>query len=113
MIIIEKGTNHIIVNDSILDEVNSVMTSLFKLYQNYPNPVYSTTLISYQLQESAFVTLKVFDSQGREIITLVNEYQKAGNHSMQFNASSLQSGVYLYRIETGQCHDIKKLIVLK
>ncbi len=113
MIIIEKGTNHIIVNDSILDEVNSVMTSLFKLYQNYPNPVYSTTLISYQLQESAFVTLKVFDSQGREIITLVNEYQKAGNHSMQFNASSLQSGVYFYSIETGQCHDIKKLIVLK
>lgn len=113
MIMIEKGTNHIIVNDSILSGVNSVMTNSFKLYQNYPNPVNSTTLISYQLQESAFVTLKVFDFQGREIITLVNKYQNAGNHSMQFNASGLQSGMYFYGIEAGQYHDIKKLIILK
>jgi hypothetical protein len=113
MILIEKGTNHIHVDDSILVEVNPVMVSSFKLYQNYPNPVNSTTLISYQLQESAFVCLKVFDFQGKEIKTLVDEQQNAGNHSVQFNASGLQSGVYFYRIEAGQYYDIKKLIVLK
>jgi hypothetical protein len=113
MILIENGANHIHVDDSILVGVNPVMVSLFKLYQNYPNPVNSTTLISYQLQESAFVCLKVFDFQGKEIKTLVDEQQNAGTHSVQFNASGLQSGVYFYRIEAGQYYDIKKLLVLK
>jgi hypothetical protein len=114
MILIEKGNNHIYVDDSILvSGAEPKMTSLFKLSQNYPNPVNVTTFIKYQLHESAFVTLKVFDLQGREIVTLVNEYQNVGDHSVQFNASGLQSGVYFYRIEAGQYYDIKKLLVIK
>jgi len=63
MILIEKGTNHIIVNDSILVGVNFEKAGSFGLNQNYPNPVNSTTLISYQLQENTFVTLEIFDFQ--------------------------------------------------
>ena len=95
MILIEKGSNHIIVNDSILTGVNSLKENSFRLNQNYPNPVNSTTLISYQLQDNTFVTLDIFDFQGRKIITLVKEYQNEGNHSVQFNVSGLQNGVYL------------------
>jgi len=106
MIVIEKGNNHV-------TAVNSPNASLFKLQQNYPNPVNSTTRISYELPESVFVTLKVFDCQGREVSTLVNGLQSAGSQSVQFNASNLHSGVYFYKIDAGQCHDAKKLIIQK
>jgi hypothetical protein len=113
MILIEGGTNHIHVDDSILVGINPVTAGAFKLYQNYPNPVNSVTNISYRLQESSYVTMKIFDFQGREITSLVNEYQNAGNHSVEFNASSLQSGVYFYGLQAGQFNDIKKLVVIK
>ena len=113
MIMIEGGNNHITVNDSILDGINSVSANSFILYQNYPNPFNSTTLISYQLQGSSFVNLKVFDAFGREIITLVNENQNAGYYSLQLDASDLPGGMYFYRIEAGHYYDIKKLVVLK
>ena len=83
------------------------------MYQNYPNPFNPSTLISYQLPASMYVTLKIFDILGREIKTLVNEQQNAGKHSVQFNASNLSSGVYFYRIEAGQNTDIKKLLLIK
>jgi len=106
MIIIEKGTNHV-------TAVNSPNASLFKLQQNCPNPVSSTTRISYELPESVFVTLKVFDCQGREVTTLVNGFQSAGSQSVQFNAYNLRSGVYFYKFDAGQYHDAKKLIIQK
>lgn len=111
MILIEKGTNHIHVDDSILVGIKPVIANTFQLFQNYPNPFRVTTLISYQLQEDVFVSLKIIDVQGKEVKTLVNEYQKAGYQSVQFNASNLPSGVYFYRIEAGQYSDIRKLIV--
>jgi hypothetical protein len=77
------------------------------------NPFNPSTLIDYQLPASAFVVLKVFDVRGREIQTLVNERQNAGNHSVRFNASKLPSGVYFYKIEAGAYRDIKKLLLLK
>ena len=113
MILIEGGTNHVIVDDSMLVGINYARSDLFKLNQNFPNPVVSNTQISYQLQSSAFVTLNVFDFQGREITTLVNERQNPGNHSVQFNVSDLPNGVYFYRVEAGKYYDVKKLIVLK
>lgn len=113
MIMIEGGNNHIIVNDSMLVGVNNMASNSFRLNQNYPNPCSSSILISCQLQRSSFVTLKVFDFQGREFKTLVNENQNPGNQSVQFNASNLLSGVYYYSIDAGKCHDTKKLIVIK
>ena len=113
MILLEKGDNHIIVNDSILTGVNSLKGNPFSLNQNYPDPASSTTVISYQLHENTYVTLEILDSQGKVIATLVKEYQNEGDHSVEFNVSGLQNGVYLYRIKAGQFHDIKKLLVLK
>jgi hypothetical protein len=113
MILIEKGTHHIHVDDSVLVGTEPVMASSFKLFPNYPNPAHSTTFINYQLQESAFVTLKIFDIEGREIKTLVNQPQNEGYQSVQFNTSNLPGGVYFYRIEVGNHHDTRKLIILK
>jgi hypothetical protein len=114
MILIEGGTNHIFVDDSILvNVIDPETTGLFQLFQNYPNPVTSTTTISYQLQASSLVTIKIYDFQGREVMTLVNEYQDAGHHSREFNVSNLQNGVYFYKIEAGQFNDIKKLTIIK
>lgn len=109
MIMIEGGNNILSVND----EVNSEIPQAYNLCQNYPNPFNPSTLISYQLPENVFVTLKVFDVLGREVETLVNERQNAGNHSVQFNASKLISGVYFYRLEAGIYLATKKLLLLK
>jgi chitinase len=68
------------------------------LYANYPNPFNPSTTISYSLSTASFVTLKVFDVLGREVASLVNERETAGRHTIRFGASSIASGVYLYRI---------------
>ena len=113
MITIENGTNHTYVSDSVLLGVKTTNTNLFKLYQNYPNPVSSSTLINYQLPEKVHVTLKLIDFQGREVTTLINEQQSAGDHSVKLNTSNLQRGIYLYRIDAGNYHDVKKLIIAR
>ena len=85
----------------------------FALEQNYPNPFNPSTRIDYRLPTDVFVTLKVFDVLGKQVETLVNEQQNAGQYSVQFDASHLPSGVYFYRIEAGAYHDIKKLLLFK
>lgn len=87
----------------------------FVLYQNYPNPFNPTTTIRYQIPAAGQVTLKVYDILGREIATLVNEYQKAGFYDYQFSIDNYQlpSGVYFYRLNSGNFSETKKLIVLK
>ena len=112
MILIEAGTNHIEVDESILHMENREKSEAFYMDQIYPNPVNSTSVINYQLPENALVTLRIFDAQGRDNLILVNEYQNAGAHSVEFNASELQSGVYFCRIEAGHYHDVKKMIIL-
>jgi len=99
-------------NKNLSDEIN-IFPNEFRLEQNYPNPFNPSTFIDYQLPKSDFVTLKVFDVVGHEVETLVSERQNAGNHSVQFNASNLPSGVYFYQIETGTYHDTRKLLLLK
>ncbi|MBN2274260.1 MAG: T9SS type A sorting domain-containing protein [Bacteroidales bacterium] len=113
MIMIENGTNHIIVDDTMLTEIHAAAANLFKLNQNYPNPVHSFTQISYELPERVFVTLKVYDYQGREVTTLVNNNQNAGLQSVELNASHLQSGLYYYSLKAGNYIKTKKLIILK
>jgi len=94
--------------------------SKFSLEQNYPNPFNPVTIIKYTLQHQAKVKLKVFDILGREVKTLVNSIQESGRHNIDFNASSLASGVYFYRIEavpvngqSGNFVETKKMILLK
>ncbi|MCU7504597.1 MAG: T9SS type A sorting domain-containing protein [Ignavibacteria bacterium] len=85
----------------------------FALMQNYPNPFNPVTNISYLLAKRSFVTMKVFDILGREVTTLVNKEQPAGEHSVQFDASSLPSGIYIYSIKAGEFRESKKLVLLK
>ncbi|MCU7490909.1 MAG: T9SS type A sorting domain-containing protein [Ignavibacteria bacterium] len=92
---------------------NASLPESFSLSQNYPNPFNPSTTINYSIPESRMVTLKVYDMLGKEVSTLLNEYKTAGNHSVQFNASSLPSGIYIYTIQAGAFRDSKKLMLLK
>jgi Secretion system C-terminal sorting domain len=85
----------------------------YKLEQNYPNPFNPSTKISFNIAQSGFVSLKVYDALGREVATLVNEVTPAGNHIINFNASDLASGIYFYRLKTGNFTESRKMILLK
>jgi hypothetical protein len=83
------------------------------LAQNYPNPFNPSTTISYDLPRAVHVTLKVYNTLGQEVATLVNENTSAGVHVVQFNGSALASGVYLYRLQTPGFLQSKKMLLMK
>jgi hypothetical protein len=85
----------------------------YSLEQNYPNPFNPTTTISYAIKTEGEVTLKVYDMLGTEVASLVKERQEAGNYSVEFNATNLPSGMYVYILSAGNFIDTKKLILLK
>ena len=87
----------------------------FELKQNYPNPFNPSTVISYNLPTAGFVTLKVYDLLGREVKTLINEYQQAGIHNSQFSIlnSKLPSSIYFYQLKVGNFVQTKKMVLLK
>jgi hypothetical protein len=93
-------------------EVGSVPLQ-FSLKQNYPNPFNPVTTIHYQLPVNSQVTLKVFDVLGREVATLVNEDKKAGSYEVEIDGSKFTSGMYFYRLQTGNFVEIKKLLLIK
>ena len=84
----------------------------FVLNQNFPNPFNPTTYISYALPKTGYVTLKVFDLQGRETATLVDQFQNGGEYTVGFDASSLPSGVYFYRLQLGNAHVLTRKMLL-
>jgi hypothetical protein len=84
-----------------------------KLYQNFPNPFNPSTIIKFNLTNSAYVSLKVYDMLGRETAVLINDNLEAGEHSSQFNSGNLSSGIYLYELNVNGVKDIKKMILLK
>ena len=92
-------------------EVNAPLQ--FALSQNYPNPFNPSTQIEYTIPEDGYVSLKVYNALGQEVANLVNGIQKAGSHDVTFNASSVSSGVYYYRIESGENVSVKKMMVIK
>jgi hypothetical protein len=85
----------------------------FELEQNYPNPFNPSTVIRYRIAEPSMVVLKVYDVLGRELTTLVHERQAAGQYSIVFNAQSLSSGTYFYRLTAGEFTSIKKMLLVK
>ena len=91
---------------------NSVPTK-FSLSQNYPNPFNPTTKINYSIINSGFVTLKVFNVLGQEVASLVNQEQKPGQYVVDFDASKLASGIYMYKIQSGSFTLTKKMTLLK
>lgn len=96
-----------------VSESKTTTSSTFGLNQNYPNPFNPSTVISYQLPASGFVTLKVYDTLGKEVAILVKGYKSAGQYAVTFNASHLASGMYLYKLSSGSFSSIKKMIVTK
>lgn len=96
-----------------IDDEKILLPEDFDLFQNYPNPFNPTTTIRYSLPEESFVSIKVYDILGRLIVSLVEEEKPIGYHEIQFNAVSIASGTYFYRMEAGDHVYVKKLIVLK
>jgi uncharacterized protein (UPF0218 family) len=85
----------------------------YALYQNYPNPFNPMTTITYQIPKEGLVTLKIYDILGKEVTTLINEEKQAGKYSIDFNASKLSSGVYLYELRSNEYKSTKKLLLMK
>ncbi len=101
---------------NILTSVDDNITlKEFKLYQNYPNPFNPSTLISYSIPENGLVKLKIYDLFGREIVTLVNDFQNEGVHEIVFDAGkyNLSSGSYFYELEANGRRDVKKFVLMK
>ena len=97
---------------------NNGIPIVYALSQNYPNPFNPTTTINYSIpsnnkSEMANVKIVVFDILGREVATLVNQMQNPGNYEINFDASSLTSGVYLYRLTSGSFNKSMKMILMK
>jgi hypothetical protein len=83
------------------------------LYQNYPNPFNPVTLIKYNVPYPTNVSIKVFDVLGNEIALLINENKSTGGYEVTFNASNLSSGIYFYKLITGNVTQSKKMILMK
>ena len=106
-----------------LDQINSVDTKInfwdaFNLFQNYPNPFNPVTKIKYSIPEDVRgekqeVILKIYDVLGREVATLVNEEQPAGEYEVEFDGSALTSGIYFYQLKAGEYSETRKMVLLR
>ncbi len=90
-----------------------IIPHTFKLDQNYPNPFNPTTSIRFDIPKMSFVTLKLYNVLGQEIVTLVDEKKEAGKYEVIFDGSKLVSGVYFYRLQAGLFSETKKFVILK
>jgi hypothetical protein len=93
--------------------ISSTVPDKYTLGQNYPNPFNPTTNIKFAIPKNGLVTLKIYDILGREVTTLVNEVKTAGSYLVDFNASTLSSGIYFYRLESNGFRETKKMMLIK
>lgn len=98
---------------SVSNQDESDTPSVFILAQNYPNPFNPETQISYSLPTAGNIVLEVYSILGQKISTLVSTSQQAGDYSVRFDASSLASGMYIYRLGFNNQVQIKKMVLLK
>jgi hypothetical protein len=91
----------------------SISPRTFKLYDNYPNPFNPKTLIKYSIPKDNDVTLRVYNALGQLMTTLVQEFEKAGEYEVNFNGENYASGVYFYRLESGDYVSAKKMVLIK
>ncbi|HSW55542.1 MAG TPA: T9SS type A sorting domain-containing protein, partial [Ignavibacteriaceae bacterium] len=95
------------------EQIVNLLPTEYSLSQNYPNPLNPSTSIQYAISSMQFVQLKVYDILGNEVATLVNEEKQPGIYEVNFSASDLSSGMYLYRIQAGSFVETKKMILIK
>ena len=101
---------------SLIDASNEA--TVFSLKQNYPNPFNPTTQIRYDLPESEFVSINIYDVMGRNIKSLININQEAGYRSITWNGTNdlgqaVSAGMYIYTIQAGEFRQTKKMVLLK
>ena len=96
-----------------VEDRNDALVERFHLEQNYPNPFNPSTTIKYHVPENSFVSVKVYDMLGKEVTSLVNEEKSVGSYEVNFDASKLSSGFYLYTMRVGNFVETKKMIFLK
>jgi choice-of-anchor B domain-containing protein len=92
---------------------NHGLPESFSLMQNYPNPFNPSTTIQYSVPKNAYVTIKVYDVLGKQVALIADEYKRAGNYSVTYDASSLSSGVYYYTLTSEGFQSTKKMILVK
>jgi photosystem II stability/assembly factor-like uncharacterized protein len=108
---------HTTTGGQIYNEVEIVYDSMqafdLELSQNYPNPFNPTTTIKYSIPTESFVRIKIYNLIGEEVATLVNEEKTIGNYEVEFNATSLPSGIYFYQLKAGKFVETKKMVLMK
>lgn len=100
-------------NVTSVSQISSTVPDKFSLKQNYPNPFNPATKINFEMKNSSFASLKVFDMTGKEIQQLVNENLTAGSYEVTFNSGNLNSGVYFYILKTNEFSETKKMMLVK
>lgn len=122
----ENNAEHLIVDDYlILTDSTSIAKSIaiknsdynlpadYTLMQNYPNPFNPVTSIVFFIPQSQYVTLKIYNALGQEVMTVINETMEQGYHSVKINMTDEPSGVYLYSLSAGSFRQTKKLLLIK
>jgi len=96
-----------------VEQVGSGVPEVYDLSQNYPNPFNPSTTINFSLPAASNVVLKIYDVLGREVATLLDAQKGAGNYQVNFDASKLASGLYIYTINAGDFTSTKKMMLMK
>jgi len=100
-------------NTGVESSKSDIIPKAFKLHQNFPNPFNSETVIEYEIPFNSFVTLKIYDILGQEIVSLVAKKQVAGKYQVKWNASSLPSGLYFYKLYAGRFKETKSMLLIR
>ncbi len=101
---------------TLITDIKKISTEVpgnYSLSQNYPNPFNPSTNINFKIKETKFVKLSVYNILGEEVASLVNQKLSPGNYNVTFDGSSLSSGIYFYRLITGNFSDVKKMTLIK
>jgi hypothetical protein len=96
-----------------IKQISEEIPNSYSLQQNYPNPFNPSTIIRFQIKDSKFVNLIVYDILGKEVSTLVNEKLNTGEYEVTFDGSNLSSGMYFYKLQAGEFNEMKKMVLVK
>ncbi len=94
-------------------KIDNSIPEKFYLSQNYPNPFNPLTTIRFGLKKQTDFSIKIYDALGRQIKTLLNSNQPAGNYEIVFNAQEFSSGIYFYKFESTEFTTVKKMLLIK